>query len=196
MTPGHASLDNGSARSTASIYVVLSQSCFVLFLAISVALHPGFVLKANEGGMSDYGVHLKTALTYSLALGLAAVLAQRAARTSTLTSRKSRRFQRLLRTYGWLIWLTLISTYGYTLDTPLKAIHVGVGVVTVLFESATSLWMYRVIQGLALVVVVQLIGLILAAATFFGVLHVLFLSQILGGGAFAVLLVRSSRELT
>jgi hypothetical protein len=40
------------------------------------------------------------------------------------------------------------------------------------------------------------LGFGLAVLTFFGALHALFLSQILTGGAFAILLVRTCRILT
>jgi membrane protein implicated in regulation of membrane protease activity len=42
---------------------------------------------------------------------------------------------------------------------------------------------------------IQYAGLVLAALTFFGVLHVLFLSQLVTGIAFAVLLVMGTRRI-
>ncbi len=43
-------------------YVVRGEFAFLLFTGVCVALHPGIVLKWNEGGMSNYGLHLKTAV--------------------------------------------------------------------------------------------------------------------------------------
>jgi hypothetical protein len=59
--------------------VALGQVGFAFFLAICVAIHPGLVLKVNEGGMSNYGVHAKTAIPYTLALAMAAGLTARTA---------------------------------------------------------------------------------------------------------------------
>ena len=50
--------------------MVTGEVAFVLFTGVCVALHPGFVLKRNEGGLSDYGVHIKTTVPYTLSLVL------------------------------------------------------------------------------------------------------------------------------
>ena len=187
--------DRPTVNSLTTWYVALSQVGFAFFLAICVAIHPGLVLKVNEGGMSNYGVHVKTAVPYTLALAMAAGLTYRAARLMRTTTTPRRNFKVLLRTYSWLTLLTLLTTYGYTLNAALKYVHVAVGVAIIVFESAASLWMYRALGSLGAVLSVQLLGLGLAALTFFGALHELFLSQILTGGAFAILLIRTCRLL-
>ncbi|HVA52889.1 MAG TPA: hypothetical protein VNF05_05190 [Acidimicrobiales bacterium] len=175
--------------------VARSQIAFVLFIAVCVTLHPGEVLKSNEGGLSNYGVHLKTVIPYTLALALASALSFRATRSLHAARRESRHFKLLLRVYSGFTMLTLLTTYGYTLDTPQRDLHVAVGVAITVFEFAASLWMYDVVRHLILVIVVEVAGFVLAALTFFGALHVLFLTQVLIGGAFALLLVRTSRAL-
>jgi hypothetical protein len=47
-------------KSRAVAFVTYGQLLLAFFLALCVALHPGFVLKSDEGGMSNYGIHLKT----------------------------------------------------------------------------------------------------------------------------------------
>lgn len=175
--------------------VALGQLGFLFFLAVCVALHPGLVLKANEGGMSNYGVHLKTVVPYTLALLSPGLFTQRATARFRVMSARQRQFRLLLLTYCVLIILTLLTTYGYTLDTVQRDVHVAVGVVIIVFESAASLWMYHALRRHRGILVVQLLGLALAALTFFGALHVLFLSQIVTGGAFAILLVATCRQL-
>ena len=175
--------------------VARSQIAFALFIGVCVALHPGEVLKVNEGGLSNYGVHLQTALPYTLALALASALSYRATRSLHTTRRETRHFKLLLLVYSGLTLLTLVTTYGYTLDTPQLDLHDAVGVMITLFEFASLLWMYFIVRRLVVVVVVGFAGFVLAALTFFGVLHVLFFTQVLIGGAFALLLVRTSREL-
>ena len=54
----------------ASNRMVASQLSLLGFMAVAVALHPGLVLKWNQAGLSNYGVHAKTAVPYSLALSL------------------------------------------------------------------------------------------------------------------------------
>jgi len=175
--------------------VAQSQIAFAFFIAVCVVLHPGLVLKTDEGGMSNYGVHLKTAIPYTLALAFASALAYRATRSLPTARRDSRLFKVLLRVYSALVLLTLVTTFGYTLDAPQKDLHIGVGVAITVFEFLSSLWMYRVVRSLHLVIAVELVGLVLASLTLFGLLHVLFLSQVLVGGAFALLLVSTSRQL-
>lgn len=187
--------DGQTVTSQATLYVALGQIAFAVFLAVCVAIHPGVVLKVNEGGMSNYGVHAKTVAPYTLALGFAAGLTFSAARPIRMSTKAARHFRALLQAYSWLILLTLVTTFWYTLNAPLKYVHVAVGVAIIVFESAASLWMYRVIESLRAVLFVQLLGFVLAPPTFFGALHVLFLSQVLTGGGFALLLVRTCRQL-
>ncbi|MHB2028481.1 MAG: hypothetical protein ACYCPT_06655 [Acidimicrobiales bacterium] len=182
-----------SAR--ASWWIALSQWNFAFFIALCVALHPGFVLKANEGGMSNYGVHLKTVLPYTLAMALTTGLTLRGASLLTSPSLLVRRFKVLIRTYSVLIGFTLLSTYGYTLNEPLKITHIVIGVAIMTFQTLASLWMVRIFHASRVVLAAQLIGYTLAALTFFGALHVLFLSQVITGVAFAFLVVQTARTL-
>jgi hypothetical protein len=178
--------------------VVYSQICFAIFIGVCVAVHPGLVLKWNEGGMSNYGVHIKTAVPYTLALGLAGLLSHRAAVLMARVGEPPHPLVHVLRTYSWLITLVLLSTYAYTLNSVLKDVHIVIGIAITLFEFAASLWMYRYLGGFArdlTLIVVQLVGFTLATLTFVGVLHVLFSSQILTGASFALLLVRSARTV-
>ena len=197
MTFAHASTPEPHGAMTAvTRNVAIGQFGFALFIAICVALHPGIVLKANEGGLSNYGVHAKTVVPYTLALALAAGFSLQAARTLHAQATPSRRLERLLTTYGALVLLTLVTTYAYTLNTALKDLHLGVGVVITVFEFVASLWMYGELRSLRLVVVIELCGFLLAALTFFGVLHVLFLTQLLVGGSFALFLIKTAQKLT
>ncbi|HEV7958488.1 MAG TPA: hypothetical protein VGP11_03405, partial [Acidimicrobiales bacterium] len=96
--------------------VLWGQIGFAVFIGVCVALHPGFVLKANEGGISDYGVHAKTVAPYTLALGLPGVLTFLAAQRLHTLSPAARQLRAVLFTYSALITLTLLSTYPYTVD--------------------------------------------------------------------------------
>jgi hypothetical protein len=173
------------------VLIVLGQVSFFVFLSISVALHPGFVFKLNEGGVSNYGIHLKTAIPYSLAFILCSYLSATAARHYRSSDGVARRLRQLLYTYTCLLLLTLLSTYGYTLNAELKQIHIVVGVVTIIFELVASLCMYAQLNGPwdTLFIVVQLGGFVLAGLTFLGAMHLLFLGQALADVGFALLLI-------
>lgn len=175
--------------------VAIGQVTFALMIGLCVALHPGFVLKADEGGMSNYGVHVKTVVPYSVALLVPVLLTFDVSRRAVVGSGASRRMVSLLRLYSAVLLLTLVTTFPYTLNVGLKDLHVAVGVAITVYESLASLWIYLTTRALGPVLAVQYGGLVLAALTFFGVLHVLFLSQLVTGVAFAVLLVSGTRRI-
>lgn len=196
MTVDDTTISSASWSKTRVVRDVTSgQVISISFIALCVALHPGFVLKANEGGMSDYGVHLKTVLPYTIALFSAAALSFRAGQFLFVRTSAARRFKQLLRLYSALTMLTLLSTYPYTLNETFKVIHVGVGVAIVLFETVASCWMYAVLRRYPLVLIIELVGFVLAGLTFLGVLHVLFLTEALICVGFAWLVIATAVAL-
>jgi hypothetical protein len=175
--------------------VVLGQIGFAADIALCVALRPHLVLRADEGGISNFGVHLETVAPYTVALGLPILLTYLASRH--LASLPSVRHLRTLLTgYSVLLLLTLLTTYAYKIDTPMKDIHVGAGAVLTILEMVSSLWMCRAIRALYGVLIFEIAGFVLAALTIVGVLHLLFLTQLMVGAAFAVILIRTCRVLT
>ena len=185
-------------KSRAVVLVACGQFSLLIFLMVCVALHPGFVLKANEGGLSNYGIHQKTFVAYTLALGAPALLSLLAARSITDGESVTRHFRLLLVSYGWIVLLTLLSTYPYSLTTTLRDLHIAFGSVLIVFETLASVWMYRRLGNTRWnlqLLGVQLLGFVLAVLTIFGLLHVLFVTQLLTCGAFAILLVRTTKKV-
>jgi heme/copper-type cytochrome/quinol oxidase subunit 4 len=180
----------------AATFVGIGQWGFAFGVALCVVVHPGFVLKANEGGVSDYGVHLMTVVPYYLALAVAAGGAYLAATHARDSTSMPARLRALLLGYAVLLVLTLVSTIGYTLDKPQRDVHVGVGIALTVFEVVASLWMYRERRGDLGLVVMQLAGVIVAALTIVGLIHLLFVTEIVTGASFAVLLFRTTRQLS
>ena len=173
------------------VLIVLGQASFFVFLAISIALHPGFVLKVDEGGISNYGIHLKTGVPYSLAFLLCAWFSVAAARHYRESGGVAHRFRYLLDSYGGLLLLTLASTYGYKLNAGLKEFHIVVGVVMITFELVASVWMFAQLEGGwdRVSLILQVAGCAVAGVTVLGALHLLFLGQALADVGFALLLV-------
>jgi hypothetical protein len=172
---------------------VAGQVSFVVLLAACVALHPGFVLKGNEGGISNYGIHVKTVVPYTLAFTSCAGFSWAAAGRCATGDPRWHPFHRVLVAYAGLLLLTLVTTYGYSLDVVWKDVHVVVGAATVAFQVAASVWMYVRLRGRwdGCFLVVQLVGFVLAGVTLVGLLHVLFVGQALASVGFGLLLIRS-----
>jgi hypothetical protein len=184
-------------KSRAVAFVTYGQLLLALFLALCVALHPGLVLKADEGGMSNYGIHAKTTVAYTLALGSPMLFSFLGARLLPGDGDVPQQFRFLLRLYAWLLLLTLASTYGYSLNTGLRDVHIVIGAALAIFQLTASVWMYRRLQrGVdASLLAVEVAGFVLAVLTIVGALHILFLTQVLTSGAFALLLVRSASRI-
>jgi hypothetical protein len=189
-------MSTGAKR--AVMYIVRGELAYLFFIVVSVALHPGFVLKSNEGGMSNYGLHIKTVVPYTLALALLALYSQRAAMVYTNGDQRVRRLGLVLRSYSVVLLLILLSSYIYTLDVGLKDLHFALGTVLVVLVGAASLWMFREWSHSvtsSLLLVVQLAGDSLALLTSLGDVHLLFLAEMLANLGFAGLLIRTSRQI-
>ena len=176
----------------------LSQWWLVVFATFSVALHPGFVLKWDEGGFSNYGIHIRTTIPYSLALLGSAYFAFRAAGQLINLRSSARHFSLIVATYGVLMILTLVSTYGYTRNADLKNFHTAVDIVTMVFEPVASVWMYRRLRTTPwtrTLLTLELLGLATGTIDYFALLHVLFIAQVLTAFAFGALFIRSASRL-
>jgi hypothetical protein len=180
----------------AASLVVGAQVCFALCIVVCVAIHPGFVLKRNEGGMSNYGIHLETALPYTLALLGLAGFSRRAAALYRHDDSTVRRLRRVLYAYSVIVFVMLLSTYVYTLNLTLRDVHFGFGTVLICFEIASSLWMWRLCRRFVwddVFLFMQMAGSVLCLATIVGALHVLFFAEMLTAGGFAGLIIHTSR---
>jgi hypothetical protein len=184
-------------RKAALRYVVVGEIAFLFFLGICVALHPGFVLKRDEGGMSNYGLHAKTALPYTLALASLSFCSIRAA--LSYSGYGSTRTPRLVTLgYGVIVAAVLLSTYAYSANAVLTDIHFGLGAVLVGFTGVSALWMST--QGKTSVWVVVLLGVqlcgdagaLLATA---GALHALFAAEMATNLGFSALLIRTCQRV-
>jgi hypothetical protein len=176
-------------------YIVAGEVSYLFFAMVCVALHPGYVLKWNEGGISNYGIHEKTAVFYTLALGLLALFSHRAAQFYDDGGQRSRRLRTLLDAYAAVVTAVLLSTYFYSRNVQLKELHFGLGTVLVVLVAAGSLWLYRLWPpsvGVSVLLFVQLFGDALALATAVGALHALFVAEIVSNIGFASLLIRTA----
>jgi len=186
-------------RTRPYFFALYGQLSLLVFLGVCVALHPGLVLKWNEAGLSNYGVHLKTAIPYTLAFALSGVFSLRAAQLTSVHDTPTRVLRVVLVAYAVLCVAALVSTYGYTDSPTLHHVHVVIGITFMLFEPAASLWCYRRVRAARanrIWLGVEAAGLALAVIDYEAVLHVLFLAQLLTGVGFGVLLVRAVRRVS
>lgn len=191
--------DTPLSRLRAVRWVVFGEVAFLFFMGVSVALHPGFVLARREGGISQYGVHAKTAVLYTLAWTALAGSNMRAARVCGGRGACSQKMRKLLVFYSVAIFFVLISTYFYSLDAVLKYIHYGFGAILVTFMSVAAYWLCRQLVGVSwarAALWVQVLGSLAALLSIVGALHVLFCAETISNVGCAVLLAKTcSRAL-
>jgi uncharacterized membrane protein len=172
-------------------WVVTGEVVFLLFMGLSVALHPGYVLARREGGISEYGVHAKTAVLYTIAWSALAASNMQASRACVGRGACSHTVRRLLWFYSAAIFLVLISTYFYSLDAVLKYIHYGLGAVLVTFMSVAAYWLSRQLSDAPwarLTLWIQMLGSAAALLSIVGVFHVLFFAESISNVGCAILL--------
>lgn len=178
-------------------YLLISQLSLLLDLAICLILIPHYLFARNEGGMSNYGIHLRSVVPYSLGFLVAAYYVLKAALTIKARSVTLRRLRLLLVGYGIIFLLILITTYGYKTNTFLKDTHIVVTIITFWFELLSAIWLCKAFLSDKLnisLLVCQFIALIIGSLTFFGAFHLLFTSQLITIITFGVILVRSSGQ--
>jgi hypothetical protein len=163
-------------------------------MGVSVALHPGYVLARHEGGISEYGVHIKTAVLYTLAWTVLAVGNMRAARSCAGRGVRSAKIRQLLLIYSGVTFFVLVSTYFYSLDAVLKYVHYGFGAVLVVFMSAAAYWLFRQLPDVTwarAILWIQVLGSAAALLSIVGALHVLFGAETISNVGCAILLVKT-----
>jgi hypothetical protein len=180
-------------------WVLFGEIAFLFFMGVGVALHPGYVLARREGGISEYGVHIKTAVLYTLGWVVLAGGNMRAARACGGRGVRSEKVRKLLLFYSGASLLVLISTYFYSLDAVLKYIHYGFGAILVVFMSTAAYWLSRQLTDVPwarAVLWVQVLGSIAALLSIVGTLHVLFFAESISNVGCAILLAKTcSRAL-
>lgn len=175
-------------------WVIFGEAAFLFFMGASVALHPGYVLASHEGGISEYGLHIKTAILYTLAWTLLACGNMRAARVCDGRGARSCRVRKLLLTYCVVSGFVLISTYFYSLDSVMKYVHYSFAAILVVFMSFATYWLCRQLAGVRWVPIilwVQVLGSVVALLSVVGVLHVLFFAEAVSNVGCAILLAKT-----
>jgi len=166
------------------------------FTLLCVLLMPHFLLERNEGGVSNYGLYAKTVVPYTLAFGLCGLLTLWSAR---FMAKENRAFGMALAGLGILLIAALLSTYPYKVNDTFNTIHVDIGTALAFVELGLGIWftlfLARDIKNI-LFLAIQIIGFVLGILTHFGVIHILFVTEMLTSVAFGIILVRTASQLT
>ena len=180
-------------------FVLYGQLCFLLFIGVCIAIRPGFVLKGNEGGISNYGPHLQTAFAYTAALlGLAELSRRAGTLFRSDDDPNAQRLRRVLYFYFAIVVAMLVTSYFYTVNDALRDVHFGFGTVLVLFEVGASWWMFRLFRRFiwdGVFLILQLSGSIVSLVTIVGAIHVLFVGEMVTWIGFSGLIIHTSRYL-
>jgi len=176
--------------------VLLGQLSLFAFLFVCFLFNPHFLLESNEGGVSNYGVYARTIVPYTLAFGGCGVLTLWAARLVPEASREQRQLRLWLALFGLLYLAVLVTTYPYKINHAFDGVHIVAGVVLLVAELAAGAWFAlarpRNTANIALLGAL-LFSFTLAALTFFGRLHILFIAELATSAAFGALLFRATR---
>jgi hypothetical protein len=162
---------------------------------------PHFLFEKNEGGMSNYAVHLRTVIPYTLAFVSSSaflVFGANALKNINTSSHDVTTFRRGIYVLAVLLFIGLLSTYPYQHSDALTNIHIASALIIFWYDLIFSIWMVLVItktgvdRGLLLL---QFVGFALGLLTDLGALHVLFITQVVTGLAFGILLIRTTIQI-
>ena len=180
------------------LFTTVGQLSLFIFLFISFLLTPHFLLSTNEGGVSNYGLYAKTVVPYTLGLGLCGVLTIISAHYLPRKVRSYKTLKWSITILGVLYLIILFSTYPYKINATFNAIHIWAGFSLLLAEMIIGSWFgFRINpdrKNLGLLVLLYL-GLSVGVITFFGLVHALFICQLIIAVAFGVLLIRTTKAL-
>jgi len=177
---------------TSTRLALLGQLLFVAGIALCTALLPHFAFERNEGGVSNYGVHAQTVVPFSIAfLGCGACTVAAGLRFDARKVRAARCVKPLLIFVGLMLITVALTTYPYKVSAFFDDVHEAVSSAYVLVELAIGFYFWRLARTRLATAFfgAQALGFVLAAATYFGALHVLFIAEVLAGCAFGALLV-------
>jgi uncharacterized membrane protein len=189
---------NNIMQRKATRLVLLSQLCLNGFLLVCTLLMPQFLFERDEGGVSNFGVHALTVVPFSLAFGLGGALLLLAVRGIPRRSKtRQRELQSVLSLLGALLFLVLVTTYPYKVNRFFDNLHIAAAILLFVAELAAGAW-FAVSRNDTLnltLFAVQIVGSLAALLTLAGVLHVLFVAQLLAGLSFGALLVRTVSQM-
>lgn len=174
---------------------ICGQFCLYVFLAVSILLKPEY-LKGN-GGLSNYGVHWPSVISYSLAFLSASGFTFASAFFMRPVGSVRDRFKFFLYIYASLLLLLLASTYFYKHSDLLRNVHILIGSLLLLYQLVVSIWVYFKINRsfiITALVLLQLAAVIIGGLSLRSILDLLLASQILSALSFGLAIIYSFND--
>jgi hypothetical protein len=179
------------------LLVGASQVVFLSLLLVATAIDPSVATHRDEGGISNFGVHLATGVPFTVGfLGAAALLWAGAGALREAAGTRGLRVG-----LHWLavaLVAVLATTYGYRHGPVPHGLHVVVATAATAYETGLGVWLAAVVVRDAIGIAacaVQLAGAALALGALLGLEHLLYVAQLVSSAAFAVLLVHATARV-
>lgn len=167
-------------------YIAAGQIGLGLCLLGCLVIIPDYLFRFNQGGISNYGTEART--QYLFVLGFASVTLGTLLAAFSFKSR----LRVSLIVLALLYALVMLSTFSYKLDDSLKQLHVQTAVALFVGMLFFALWL-RVVAvkdaATRRAFLVLCAGIIANGLTLIGVLHIIFVAEVVSGAAFGYMLV-------
>lgn len=173
-------------------YVQISHIILAIFIVICIFVDPRYFFTRNQGGISNYGTDSRTQIFFILGFLAAAIGTWLAA----FTHKNISKFHKyIMIAIGIMYFLLMLSTIPYKLNSTFKTLHFAAALALFLTMLMMTFWIkYKLAKNSRVIKVwfyIFLLGLIIALLTQLKIITLLFVSQIVVGVAFAVILIYS-----
>lgn len=145
-----------------------------------MALEPGVVLAANEGGVSNYGVRSATVVPYTLAFASCSLFLWLAARAVPPALPARGRLAAGMEATAVAFAVVLATTYPYKLNRALDDLHLALVVLAFLVQFVFVAWLTFTAHPRwpqAVFWLLWSVGFVLGGTTLAGAVHLLFVAQ-------------------
>ncbi len=179
--------------------LLISQIVLVLAIIICTALLPQFLFSTDQGGVSNYGVNTETVVPFTLGFIGCGVLICLGAFALPKDARHQSSFRAALLLVGGLCLLVAVTTYTYKINAFFDNLHVFSTQALFLAEVPLAMWFALELVKSTLsryLLIAFFFGFLLAVLTLLGMIHLLFIAEILTTFSFGALMVLAARKLT
>lgn len=160
---------------------------------------PRYLFSFDQGGVSNYGTESQTKWLFTAGFSAATIGTLSAAIALPRSSTRRLQLRLILIMLAVLYLFVMMSTFSYKLNPSLRQLHEQAAFVLFGGMLFTTIWLRFVALKDAYtnqVFKFFCASLVLGVLNFLGVLHVLFVIEVAGGIAFAILLTHGLRSLT
>lgn len=171
--------------------IILSQLVLAASIIACTVILPQFFWSSNQGGISNYGVHHETALLFSVGFGGCGGLLLWAAACLPVRSRHHHWLKVSIVAVAVLILLVAVTTYTYKLSPLLDKLHIASTFILFFAQLPLAIWYAFWLdksRPARLLFWSYGAGLVLLGLTYFNVIHILFIAEVVAAFSFGLLL--------